>query len=538
LIIKQLTGEQLQQMIIAGSRALEKQREVVDSLNVFPVPDGDTGTNMHLTVQSAAKEVSGLEKPTIAQVAGAASMGSLMGARGNSGVILSQLFRGIAKGLEGKATASGHDLAKAMQDGVETAYKAVMKPVEGTILTVSRETAKGAVQAAKHENDILKILQAAKIKGEETLAKTPDMLLALKQAGVVDAGGKGFLVILEGWIAALGGQELQPIVVQPKPTQPVIDIPAGDITFQYCTEFILKGNNLPQERVQQDLAPHGDCLLVVGTEEILKIHIHSNHPGTILEYCVKLGDLHEVQIHNMRAQHEAKLHSEKQETISQQPQKDMGIVTIAVGEGLVEVFRSLGVDEIIQGGQTMNPSTEDLVSAINRVNAKHVFILPNNGNIILAAQQAKSLVEKEVHVVPTKSIPQGIAAVLAFDAEAAFADNVDALDNSFGVMKSGEITYAVRDSQFDGHEIKSGDILGLIDDKISLTGQDLQQASLELVEKMGGETADLISVFYGQDVDEDSAERFATELRIRYKRSEVELHSGGQPLYYYIISVE
>ncbi len=538
-MVKQLSGVQLQQMVIGGSRALQSQKEIVDALNVFPVPDGDTGTNMHLTVQSAAKEVSSLEKPTVAQVAGAASMGSLMGARGNSGVILSQLFRGIAKGLEGKNTASGSDLAKALQNGVETAYKAVMKPVEGTILTVSRETAKGAVQAAKNERDVLKILTAAKNKGEQALAKTPEMLPALKQAGVVDAGGKGFLVILEGWIAALGGQEVQPVMFQPRPVEsPRVDTPVEDITFQYCTEFILKGENLPQERVRQDLSPHGDCLLVVGTEDVLKIHIHSNHPGTILEYCVKLGDLHEVQIHNMRAQHEAKLHAEKQENFKQQQQKDMGIVAVAVGEGLVEVFRSLGVDQIIQGGQTMNPSTEDLVSAIKSVNAKQVFVLPNNGNIILAAQQARSLVQQEVHVVPTKSIPQGIAAVLAFDPEASFADNRAALDKSFGAMKSGEVTYAVRDSQFDGHAIKAGDILGLIDDKIVLSGQDLQQVTLGLIDKMGGENSELISLFYGQDVGDDAALGFTATLRERYKRSEVEVHSGGQPLYYFIISVE
>ncbi|HWJ02037.1 MAG TPA: DAK2 domain-containing protein [Verrucomicrobiae bacterium] len=527
-------------MLIVGSQALEKQKQVVDALNVFPVPDGDTGTNMHLTVQSAAREVSGLKNPTVTQVAAAASMGSLMGARGNSGVILSQLFRGLAKGLEGKNVATAKDLAAALQNGVDTAYKAVMKPVEGTILTVSRETAKGAQAAAKQDDDVLVVLEKALRHGLDALEKTPDLLPTLKQAGVVDAGGKGFLVILEGWIAALGGQEVQPLSVQPAPTRNIVpEVSLEEIVFQYCTEFIVKGSKLNLDRIKGDLIDHGDCLLVVGTEDVAKIHIHTNHPGRILEYCVKLGDLHQVQIHNMREQSEAKAHAAKEdEPVVEVPQKEIGIVAIAVGDGLVEVFRSLGVDEIIHGGQTMNPSTEDLVSAINRVPAKQVFILPNNGNIILAAQQAKTLVEKQVHVVPTKSIPQGIAATLAFDPEGTYEGNAEAMDNSFGSMKSGEVTYAVRDSQFDGHEISAGDILGLIDDKISLTGQEPVALTLELVDKMGGQKADLISVFYGQDVEEGTADRLADELRQRFPKSEVEVHRGGQPLYYYIISVE
>jgi len=538
LVISELTGIQLQQMIIGGSRALENQKQLVDALNVFPVPDGDTGTNMHLTVQSAAREVSVLQSPTVTQVAAAASMGSLMGARGNSGVILSQLFRGIAKGLEGKRAASASDLANALQNGVETAYKAVMKPVEGTILTVSRETAKGAMQAAKKEGDVLKVLEEGFRKGLEILDSTPDMLPVLKQAGVVDAGGRGFLVILEGWIAALGGQEVQPITVQPRASVAAPEFFSEEITFQYCTEFILKGSNLRHERIKEDLVDYGDSLLVVGTEDVAKIHIHTNHPGQILEYCLKLGDLHQVQIHNMREQHEAKLHAEKLAKEETVPVKDIGIIAVAVGKGLIEILRSLGVDQIIQGGQTMNPSTEDLVSAINRVAAKKVFVLPNNGNIILAAQQAKSLVDKEVHVIPTKNIPQGIAAVLAFNPEASFEDNIVALEASFSGMKSGEVTYAVRDSQFDGHEIKAGDILGLIEDKISITGKEPKEVTLDLVEKMGGNNADLISVFYGVDVDEESAAGLAEELSRRFTRSEVEVHSGGQPLYYYIVSVE
>ncbi len=545
MAISQLSGGRLQQMILGGSRAMEQQREAVDALNVFPVPDGDTGTNMFLTVQSAAREAVGLDNPTVSQVAAAASMGSLMGARGNSGVILSQLFRGIAKGLEGKDSATSGELARALQLGVETAYKAVMKPVEGTILTVARESAKEAVQAARRKPEIQAVLEAALAKGEETLARTPDMLPTLKQAGVVDAGGKGFLVILEGWLAALTGKEIQPLTLVDQPVQPVqTDVSEEEIVFQYCTEFIVKGSDLQLERIKQDLAGDGDCLLVVGTENVAKVHIHTNHPGKILEYCVRLGSLHEVQIHNMREQSEAKRHASKGENLAEnpaepeEPLKDMGIVTVAAGQGLVEIFRSLGVDEIIQGGQTMNPSTEDLVDAINRTRAEKVFVLPNNGNIILAAGQAASLTDKEVHVVPTKSIPQGISAVLAFEPEASFEENAQALDASCGSLKSGEVTYAVRDSQFDGHEIRTGDILGLIDDKIALTGEDPARVAVELVEKMGGEEADLISVFYGQDVAEAAANELAAELRRYFGHSEVEVHDGGQPLYYYILSVE
>ncbi len=532
-------------MVFGGSRAMEQQREAVDALNVFPVPDGDTGTNMFLTVQSAAREAAGLENPTVSQVASAASMGSLMGARGNSGVILSQLFRGISKGLEGKTTATASDLARALQIGVETAYQAVMKPVEGTILTVARESAKEAVQAARRKPEIQEMLETALVKGEETLARTPDMLTTLKQAGVVDAGGKGFLVILEGWLAALTGKEIQPPTLVEQPVQPVqIDVNGEEIVFQYCTEFILKGSDLQLEKIKQDLAGEGDCLLVVGTADVAKVHIHTNHPGQILEYGVRLGTLHEVEIHNMREQSEAKRHAAKGENLPENPAdpktplKGMGLVTVAVGRGLVEIFRSLGVDEIIQGGQTMNPSTEELVEGINRTRAEKVFVLPNNGNIILAAGQAAALTDKKVHVVPTRSIPQGISAVLAFEPATSFEENAQTLDGSFGSIMSGEVTYAVRASQFDGNEIKAGDILGLIDDKIVLTGEDPARVAVELAEKMGGEEADLISVFYGQDVPEEVAGELAAELRKRFSRSEVEVHDGGQPLYYYIVSVE
>ncbi|HEX3015136.1 MAG TPA: DAK2 domain-containing protein [Desulfobacteria bacterium] len=525
-------------MIIGGSRTLDRQKEVIDALNVFPVPDGDTGTNMSLTMQSAAKEVSALVNPNVTDVAAAASMGSLMGARGNSGVILSQLFRGFAKGLEGRKFATGKELALALQTGVDTAYKAVMKPVEGTILTVSRDTAKAAVRAAKQDKDILQVLEAARLHGKSALARTPELLPTLKEAGVVDAGGQGFLTVIEGWIASLGNEEIESMPVIANQYQPATqEITSDEIVFQYCTEFILKGRNLQVERIKADLIGNGDCLLVVGEENVVKIHIHTNSPGHILDYATNLGSLHQVQIHNMREQSEARAHAAKNEAQQNTAEKEMGIIAVAVGQGLIDIFRSLGVDAIVQGGQTMNPSTEDLVSAIKQVKAKRIFVLPNNGNIILAAQQAQTLVDKEVHVVATKSIPQGIAAVLAFNPEATFAENMTALDHSFGDMKSGEVTYAVRNSQFDGVPIKSGDMLGLIEGRIALSGHDALDLTVQLIDKMGGSSADLITVFYGQEIDEQTAKLLENTLKQKFT-AEVEVHSGGQPLYYYLISVE
>lgn len=543
LTIQELTGIQLQQMIISGSIVLEQQREMVDALNVFPVPDGDTGTNMHLTVQSAAREVNSLQSPTVSQVAATASMGSLMGARGNSGVILSQLFRGFAKGLEGQAVATAQDIAYSLQQGVDTAYKAVMKPVEGTILTVARETAKEALRLAKRSSDIAEVLQGAIKEGEATLARTPEMLITLKQAGVVDAGGQGFLLILTGWLSSLTGENPVPLQLGNSSVTAKPEESPFEIKFQYCTEFIVKGSKMNQGQIRQDLNGWGDCLLVVGTEEVTKIHIHTNNPGRILEYGLKLGALHQVEIHNMREQSEAKLHAAKQENFertepAESNTKEVAQVAVVAGDGLIEIFRSLGVDEIVEGGQTMNPSTEELVAAINRAPAAKVFVLPNNGNVILAAEQAKSLVTKEVHVVPTRSVTQGMAAVLAYDPEASFAENCNNLDAGFQGMNSGEVTFAVRDSEYNGLAISKGDVLGLVDDNIVVSGSDPQQVALALTEKMAGADSDLVTVFYGQDVDEATAVKLTDELRLRFSRPEVEVHWGGQPLYYYIISVE
>ncbi len=530
-------------MMINGSSAMEQHKDQVDALNVFPVPDGDTGTNMFLTVQSAAREVRALVSPSIAQVADAASMGSLMGARGNSGVILSQLFRGLAKGLEGKDSVTTLDFAVALQQGVDTAYKAVMKPVEGTILTVARATAKEAQSAAKGSSDIIAVLQAALHKGESALAATPEQLPALKQAGVVDAGGQGFLYILGGWLAALSGAQVPVLAVQPVWREQSIIMSPEAIEFQYCTEFILQGANLDLEQIKSDLMEQGDSMLVVGTENVAKIHIHTNHPGNILEYSVKLGDLHQIAVHNMREQSEAKLHAAKGEMISDSQassgaDKEIGLVAVALGQGFVDIFRSLAVDEVVAGGQTMNPSTEDLVSAIARVKARNILVLPNNRNVILAAEQAKSLSHKNVHVVPTKSMPQGLTAVLAFDPNAPFTANSDELDASFAGTRTGEVTYAVRESEIDGLTIHQGDILGLIDDKIAVTGHNPEEVLLELIAKMGGAECDLISVFYGQDVSAAAVDTVSEELHTKFTRPELEVNNGGQPLYYYIVSVE
>ncbi|MDQ7094750.1 DAK2 domain-containing protein [Desulfosporosinus sp. PR] len=548
-------------MMTAGAQALELKKQEVDALNVFPVPDGDTGTNMFLTIQSAARDADKVAGASISDIATAASMGSLMGARGNSGVILSQLLRGIAKGLEGLVSANSLQLAQALQAGVDTAYKAVMRPVEGTILTVSRETARAAVNKAKTGGSLLETLQEAHKKGLECLAKTPEMLPVLKQAGVVDAGGQGFLIIFEGWIGALSGeavmaegfrQEQKPVLEHSGSSGSKQDfIQVENLEFPYCTEFLVKGTDLQVDQIRQDLYNRGDCLLVVGTPEVVKIHIHVKNPGKILDYAIQWGSLHQVQIHNMLEQNEAMAHALKSETAesvedlndkvapADQPLKEFGVVAVAMGKGIADVFLSLGVDEVVFGGQTMNPSTEDIVSAVRKVQARQVFILPNNGNIILAARQVKDLVtDRKVHVIPTKSIPQGISALLNLNPEGEAADNLQNMERSLEKVRSGEVTYAVRDSQFGDLAIAAGDILGLVEDTIVETGQTLLEVAKRTLEKMDWKEHDLVTIFYGEDTEPQEVERLKTWLQEEDSNVEVEVHPGKQPLYYYIFGVE
>ncbi len=531
-------------MVAGGARALEQRKQEVDALNVFPVPDGDTGTNMFLTIQSAARDAEQTAGDSVSEVAAAVSMGSLMGARGNSGVILSQLLRGIAKGVEGLKTVTSGELAQALQTGVDTAYKAVMRPVEGTILTVSKETARAALAKAKQGGTPLETLTEGYRKGQEALAKTPELLPALKQAGVVDAGGQGFLIILGGWIAVLEGKDPQPeSFAAAAAVQGIVRV--ENLEFPYCTEFLVKGSDINPKQIRQDLMDRGDSLLVVGTPEVVKIHIHVKNPGQILDYALNWGALHEVEIHNMLAQNEAMAHAEKEppsaaeRVTTPEPDKENGVVAVTLGDGITEIFKSLGMDEVVFGGQTMNPSTEDMAEAVRKVKAKNVFILPNNSNIMLAARQVQEVVkEREVRVIPSKSIPQGIAALINFDPEGEAENNLMAMENGLAAVKSGEVTYAVRDSQWDSLEIKAGDVLGLVEDTIVATGTSLMAVAQATLEKMEWRMRDLVTIFYGQEVEPQEVQRLQDWLRRESSAVEVEVHSGGQPLYYYIFGVE
>jgi len=550
-----LDGIKFKYMLSCGAEQLEKYKKEIDALNVFPVPDGDTGTNMNLTYRAACQSAEKVTTNSIHDVAAAASMGSLMGARGNSGVILSQILRGIAKGLEGISQANALQLAHALQTGVETAYKAVMKPIEGTILTVSRETAKGVFNKAKSgETDILKILKAGLERGEATLLKTPDMLPVLKQAGVVDAGGKGFLTIISGWVAALEGKVPEAQIgrsddLETPAATGIVEVES--LEFPYCTEFLVKGNGLEPEKIREGLIDRGDCLLVVGTEEVVKIHIHTQNPGLILDYGLKFGSLHEVQIHNMLAQNEAAAHQAKgedfQSTLVEQQEaqeeqaelKEYGIVAVAMGEGIGEVFNSLGVEQVVFGGQTMNPSTSDLAEAVLKIKAKNVFILPNNGNVIMAASQVKDVVNgRQVHVIPTKSIPQAISALLAFNSDNLPEENIKNMTEALNHVVSGAVTYAVRDSQFGDLAIAEGDIIGLIEDKIAATGREIFEVAQKVLEKMNWREKDIVTVFYGKDMDEEEANQLTEWLESEKPDIEVEMYAGQQPLYYYILGVE
>ena len=557
-----LDGQQWKQMMVSGAKALELKKHDVDALNVFPVPDGDTGTNMYLTIQSAARDAEKVKSQSIGEVALAASMGSLMGARGNSGVILSQLLRGIAKGLEGLNTANALQIAQALQAGVDTAYKAVMKPVEGTILTVSKETARAALAMAKNGGSLLETLLEAQQKGLKSLAKTPDMLPVLKQAGVVDAGGQGFLVILGGWIAVLTGEILISDNLSDAERSPKLHAEESaetqqefmqieSLDYPYCTEFLVKGTDLRVEQMKQDLIDRGDCLLVVGTSEVVKIHVHVKNPGKILDYAIQWGSLHEVQIHNMLEQNENMAHAMKENSSTDdlqnniktehqdQPLKEFGVVAVAMGQGIADVFISLGADEVVFGGQTMNPSTEDLAEAVRKVPARQVFILPNNGNIIMAARQVKDVVlERQVHVVSSKSIPQGISAILSFNSEGDAETNIKNMERGLSSIRSGEVTYAVRDSQYGNLTISDGDILGLIEDVIVTTGKSLNEVAQSTLDKMEWKTHDLVTIFYGEETKQDEVERLLDWLREENPSVEVEVHPGRQPLYYYIFGVE
>lgn len=543
-------------MILYGAHHLSQNANVVDALNVFPVPDGDTGTNMNLSMTSGAKEVEQIDTANIGKVAQSLSRGLLMGARGNSGVILSQLFRGFGKSIEQKSEINAKEFAAAFQAGVDTAYKAVMKPVEGTILTVAKDAAKKAVLAAQTETNIIKVMEAVVNEAEASLERTPELLPVLKEVGVVDSGGKGLLYVYEGFLASLKGEKLSDKAAALPSLDDLVSaehhknaqshMNTEDIEFGYCTEFMVKldsgKRNFNEDAFRQDLSRFGDSLLVVSDENIAKVHIHAEYPGEVMTYAQKYGSLINMKIENMREQHSAILSQNKQETAPAEKapadKQPYGIVTVAMGEGIAELFESIGATKIIEGGQMMNPSTEDIVQAIKDANADTVVILPNNSNIVMAANQAADVAGQHVIVIPTKTVPQGMAALLAFNPALSADENEAAMLGAIGEVKSGQITYAVRDTNIDGIDIKKGDFMGILNGKIVETASDQLTAAKKLIAGMIDEDSEIVTVIKGEDAPEEEAEELAAYISETYEDVEVEVHDGKQPLYSYILAVE
>ena len=542
-MIQYIDGKNLRDMLVSGANNLQNHRDLVDKLNVFPVPDGDTGTNMSLTISYAMKELSKVQNDDITQIGKAVSKGSLMGARGNSGVILSQIIRGIAKSIEGKEKLSSEDLAKAFKNGSDTAYKAVIKPIEGTILTVVRESGEFAIKASKKEHDILKFLEAVIKEANASLERTPELLKNLKEAGVVDSGGKGLVLIYEGMYEALKGN---PIKVKDANSNNVQTVQTGtssvkteDIKFCYCTEFILESDTVSDTTIRDIMLGYGDSLAVVGDEGIIKVHVHTNDPGLVLQEALKHGQLVTIKIENMKVQHENTLVEDADIEIAPSvEEKEYGFIATSMGDGLAKIFKDFGVDYIIEGGQTMNPSTEDFMNAIDKINAKNIFVFPNNSNIIMAANQAKEISEKNIVVIPTKNTPQGFTALVNFNAEASVEENEQALMESLGLVKSGQVTYAVRDTVMNDIDVKEGNIIGIAEGKLLSAGEGVDEITTNLVEKLVDEDTAIVTLFYGEDVSEESANELRDLLEEKFEDIDVELYYGGQPLYYYLISVE
>ncbi len=544
---KNIDGLLFREMVTAGASLLEKNREAVDALNVFPVPDGDTGTNMSLTMMSAIRELNGKEYLSAGEAAEVFAKGALRGARGNSGVITSQLYRGFAKALEGVERITPTIFAQALKSGAETAYKAVMKPKEGTILTVARVIAEDAMrQVQLNPDDFEGLMNVILTSGDAILRRTPDMLPVLKQAGVVDAGGRGLLLIYAGYAAALRGEQIDTATVDFHADAHEVEFADDhdsieEIKFAYCTEFLVQNLATAQESdidtFRRRLNRIGDCVLVVGDLSLVKVHVHTNDPGKALQYGLALGELVNLKIENMVEQRR-EIQRKKEEEKKQEPPKDYGMVAVSLGDGFSRIFRDLTVDAIVDGGQTMNPSIEDVLAAVSKVNAKCVFIFPNNGNVILAAQQAAELSEKEVHVIPTKNVAMGIAAAVAFQPELDSLENVKRMEEASQRVKTGTITFAVRDTEYEALSIKEGDIIGLCNGKIHCTGANVHDVALELMQELVTDDDELITVYYGKDTSKEDAEGLTEELSDLYDNCDVEAHSGGQPLYYYLISVE
>ena len=563
--ITSINSKLLARMFLAGAKNLDSKKDWINELNVFPVPDGDTGTNMTMTIMSAAKEVSSLTNPTMAELAKAISSGSLRGARGNSGVILSQLFRGFCKVIKEYDEIDVTILCEACQKAVETAYKAVMKPKEGTILTVAKGAAEKALELSVETEDVVTFVEEVIKQAEYVLDQTPEMLPVLKQAGVVDSGGQGLVQVLKGAYDALIGKEID-YTIEGAPTgaapAKISAETEAEIKFGYCTEFIIVLNapmsDNEEHAYKAFLESIGDSIVVVADDEIVKTHVHTNDPGLALQKALTFGSLSKIKIDNMREEHQEKLIKDSQKLAAQQkaeeeayeaaqadektnnmPAKEMGFVSVSIGEGMNEVFRGLGVDYLIEGGQTMNPSTEDMLNAIEHVNAKTVFILPNNKNIIMAANQAVDLVEdKQIIVIPTKTIPQGITALVNYIPDHSAEENKEQMMAEIENVKTGQVTYAVRDTEIDGKTIKQNDFMGIGDKSILSVGTDLRATTLEMVDAMVDEDSAIVSIYFGSDSDEDSANELAAAIEEKYPDVEVEVNDGGQPIYYYVISVE
>ncbi|KLE16423.1 DAK2 domain-containing protein [Clostridium sp. C8] len=553
---QKINGHDFYNMVVNASNRLLEESEYVNALNVFPVPDGDTGTNMSATFKAAVKEIEGLNSMSIAETSKKLAKGALMGARGNSGVILSQILRGISKGLEGKNEVDAIELAIAFKEGSNAAYKAVMRPTEGTILSVIRAAADAAIDT--DVKDIVDIMDVIVTEAKIMLDKTPDLLPALKKAKVVDSGGMGLYIILKGMYDALRDdikaeiKDIKPATAKMQGAQGTEDI---DIKFGYCTEFIILADASKAEKFRDDITPMGDSQVVVGYEDVIKVHIHTNDPGAVLAKAVKLGELSKIKIDNMREEHREVLlskeeykeaniddsaHFEGEAAVEEleQEKKKYAFVAVAMGEGITNIFKDLGVDYVIEGGQTMNPSTQDIMECVSKLNAEHIFVLPNNKNIIMSANQAAEIADKDVRVIPTTTIPQGITCVTMFNPELEVDENVENLKEAREMVKTGSVTYAVRDTEMDGIEIKEGNILGLIEGKIKRVGESYFDITEEILSDMIDEDSELITIFYGADVTEEEAEEFAEKIEEKYEELDVQCYKGAQPLYYFLVSVE
>ncbi len=548
-----IDGQCFYNMVVHASNKLEAQKDYVNSLNVFPVPDGDTGTNMSMTFRNAVSEIKNMKDKSIEEIAKKLAKGALMGARGNSGVILSQIFRGIAKGLEGKSEATSEEFANSLMEGSKSAYKAVMRPTEGTILTIIRAAGESAVKSSSE--DVETLLKEVCEYSRLILDKTPEMLPVLKKAKVVDAGGMGLLIILEGMYEVLK-EDMKKVDITD--TNESVAGPASkniveqDIKFGYCTEFFIISNSTAVDSFKSELEAMGDSMAVVKDDDIVKVHIHTNDPGMVLSKAIKLGELSKIKIDNMREQHrnilnvenesynEKAASSESEETheLENMELKKYAFVSVAMGNGIKNIFEDLGVDFVIEGGQTMNPSTQDILECINKINAENIFVLPNNKNIIMAANQAAELSDKNVNVIATKTIPQGITAVTVFNPDLSVGDNIQAMEQGIDIVKTGSVTYAVRDTEMDGKTIKEGNILGLVEGKIQDVGEDIFGVCENIISSMVDEDSELITVFYGQDCEEEKVKEFIESIQEKYEDADVQYYNGQQPLYYFIVSVE